>query len=63
MQFPVSHGVFKGDSEHLVDKLIAACEVKAAPSSAYTGFGRELVPWTDDDVAMPSVAKPQSASR
>lgn len=46
----VDSKIFRGDAEHLVDELIAACQKKPVASTAYTGYGRELVPWTDDSV-------------
>jgi len=42
--------MFKGDGEGLVDLLIAASAARPAASS-YTGYGRELVPWCDDEAA------------
>lgn len=50
-QFP-SVGMFRGDSEGMVEALIKACERKPVANTACPElFGRELVPWTDDSAA------------
>ena len=58
-------GMFRGDDDDLVDKLIAACQqVKAASCASYTGFGRDLVPWTDDSApSTPAVTQDQHRAR
>ena len=50
-------GFFKGDADNLVDRLIAACETKVAPSAAYTGFGRDLVPFYGDADSSPETVE------
>jgi hypothetical protein len=50
--------IFRGDAEHLVDELIAACQKKPCVSTAYTGYGRELVPWTDGDATAAVCSEP-----
>lgn len=52
-------GIFRGDADSMVDDLIAACEKHSAGSCVYSGFGRQLVPWTDDSV--PTLAQPLEA--
>lgn len=47
--------MFRGDSDNMVELLIAACEQAKKPVASGTGFeGRELVPWVDDTVQITS---------
>ncbi|GBF97567.1 hypothetical protein Rsub_10168 [Raphidocelis subcapitata] len=43
---PCDQALFRGDAPELVDRLIAASQIK--PAAGYTGYGRELQPWVDD---------------